>query len=58
MTRTLPLLIAAALFSTPGLAGGTGFDLPNLTYPTSTVPAPKPCTDAAVLTLVDCAPGR
>lgn len=58
MTRALPLLIAAALFASPSLAGGFGFDLPSLTYPTSTTPAPKPCADPAVMTLVDCAPTR
>lgn len=33
MTRLLPLLIAATLIATPGLATGFLFDLPDLTFP-------------------------
>jgi|GEM_PF-2264650 len=36
MTRFLPLLIAASLIATPGLAAGFLFDLPDLKYPQTT----------------------
>lgn len=42
MTRFLPLLIAATLTATPGLAAGFLFDLPHLTFPQ----APAPVTQS------------
>ena len=38
MTRFLPLLIAASLIASPGLAAGFLFDLPDLTFPRTAAP--------------------